>query len=294
MIKTELEMLRMRYRYLRFPDGKTKAVTLSYDDGCQQDIKFSRIISEYGLKCTFNLNSDKLRGEKALSKETVEECFLSKGHEIAVHGSFHRANGALRSIEGIRDVLDCRLELEQKYGIIVRGMAYPDFGVSRFQNGSTYEKVKNYLSELDIAYARTTGDNLSFSLPEDWYRWVPTVHHSNPDIFKHIEEFNGIDVYNFYVSNGYPRLFYLWGHSYEFDSDNNWDLLDRICLKLSRNNDVWYATNIEIFNYVNAYNSLIYSADGTIIFNPTQYNIWFDIDKKLYNISPGETIRTKV
>ena len=27
----------MRYNFLRFPDGKTKALTLSYDDGCRQE-----------------------------------------------------------------------------------------------------------------------------------------------------------------------------------------------------------------------------------------------------------------
>ena len=37
----------MKYMFLRFPNGKAKAVTLSYDDGCQQDIKFSKIISDH-------------------------------------------------------------------------------------------------------------------------------------------------------------------------------------------------------------------------------------------------------
>ena len=46
----------MRYRFLRFPGGRDKAVTLSYDDGNRNDIKFSDIITKYGLKCTFNLN----------------------------------------------------------------------------------------------------------------------------------------------------------------------------------------------------------------------------------------------
>lgn len=49
----------MRYRFMRFPNAKSKAVTLSYDDGCPEDIRFSSVISEAGLKCTFNLNSEK-------------------------------------------------------------------------------------------------------------------------------------------------------------------------------------------------------------------------------------------
>ena len=47
----------MRYRFLRFPEGKFKAVTFSYDDGCRADIKLSEMLCKYGLWGTFNLNS---------------------------------------------------------------------------------------------------------------------------------------------------------------------------------------------------------------------------------------------
>ena len=69
------------------------------------------------------------------------------------------------------------------------------------------------------------------------------------------------------------------------------DLLCKICEKLSGNDDVWYATNGEIYEYVNAYKSLIYSADGTVVYNPTLLSVWFDVDKTLYRIEPGETLK---
>ncbi|MEE1043747.1 MAG: hypothetical protein UH854_07255, partial [Clostridia bacterium] len=93
-----------------------------------------------------------------------------------------------------------------------------------------------------------------------------------------------------YVSGHIPRLFYMWGHSFEFDNKNNWDLLDKICEKLGGHDDIWYATNIEICEYVKAYNSLVYSADASVVYNPTLYTIWFESDGKLYSIKPGETI----
>jgi len=40
-----------------FPNGKIKAVTLSYDDGVEQDIRLIEIMKKYGLKGTFNINS---------------------------------------------------------------------------------------------------------------------------------------------------------------------------------------------------------------------------------------------
>lgn len=285
----------MKYRYLRFPEGKAKAVTLSYDDGSRHDLKFSDIISPYGLKCTFNMTSDENRGSHALTYEQVQEKFLSRGHEIAVHGYMHRAEGTLRPIEGIQDVLNCRLELEKKYDMIIRGMAYPDSGITRFANGASYEGVKQYLKELDIAYARTlAGDNDSFELPTDWYRWMPSVKHKNEQIFEYIDRFLSIDTSTkTYCAARQPRLFYMWGHSHEFAKDDNWDRLIEICERISGKEEIWYATNIEIYNYVTAYNSLIYSADGNTIYNPTLYTLWFDIDGTLYTIKPGETLKVQ-
>ena len=90
-----------------------------------------------------------------------------------------------------------------------------------------------------------------------------------------------------------PHLFYLWGHSYEFDRDDNWEHLEDICEKLSGKDDTWYATNMQIYDYVTAYHSLVYSADGTRVYNPTLQTIWFDVDRVLYSVEPGETIKIK-
>ena len=282
----------MKYRFLRFPGGVGKAVTLSYDDGCPEDIRFSDRISKAGLKCTFNLNSNLLR-QTSLTDAQIVKHFLARGHEIAVHGAGHRAVGAVRNIEGVTDVLKCRLELEERFGIIIRGMAYPDSGITCFSGCTTYDDVKRYLTNLDIVYSRTLGgDNNSFLIPQDWHAWMPSAHHSNPQLFTLIDEFLKIDLsINAHCAYRMPRLFYLWGHSFEFERKNNWELLDSICEVLADQKDVWYATNIEIYEYVNAFNSLIYSADGTIVYNPTLYDIWFDLDGTLYKILSGQTLK---
>ena len=277
--------------FMRYPEGKAKAVTFSYDDGVKQDERLAKIFDKYGMKATFNLCSSASRSEN-FSDEELETVFLSKGHEIAVHGAFHRANGNTRPIEGIRDVLDCRLDLEKRCKRIIRGMAYPDSGIRQMGNFGTYEGIRNYLKELDIVYARTLGgDNNSFTLPEDFYAWMPTAHHKNDKIFEYIDEFLKYDIsVNAYHARRVPRLMYIWGHSFEFDRDNNWNRIEEICQKLSNNDDIWYATNIEIYDYVQAYKSLVYSADGKMIYNPTLYTIWFDVDGVLYSVKSGETL----
>lgn len=280
----------MIYNFLRFPGGKPKVLTLSYDDGSKFDIRFLEIIEKYNLKCTFNLIGSRVKKETDLSIDFIKENIVKKGHEIANHGFYHRAQDTLRPVEAICDLLDCKRYFEKEFGVIVRGMAFPDRSVNKFIKPEEYKKLKSYVSDLDIAYIRTTGaDNDNFLLPEDWHNWFATAHHDNPKIMEYIDKFLNLDLSKQYIANRYPRLFTLWGHSFEFEHKNNWQHLKKICQKLSNNEDVWYATNIDIYNYVNAYKSLIYSADGEIVFNPTVYDIWLDTDGKTYCVHSGET-----
>ncbi len=280
----------MAYRFMRFPGGKPKAVTFSYDDGCKEDKKLVEILNSFNMKCTFNLNSSRLIRGNDLTVDDAKS-FIADGHEIAVHGENHCANGISSTSVGIKDVLLCREYLEKSFGCIIRGMAYPDTGITAFTNGTDYEAVRNYLSYLGIVYSRTLGkDNVSFSLPEDWYAWMPTSHHKNPDIFHLIDKFNEYDADNRYCADRHSKLFYIWGHTFEFTADNNWDGLYGICEKLGNREDIWYATNIEIYDYVNAYNSLIWSCDEKRVYNPTLYKIYFVIGDKEYSVASGETI----
>lgn len=284
----------MEYQFLRFPGGKPKAVTLSYDDGCRHDLRFVQTLNRYGIKATFNICTGLIATESGgdyLTAEEIRTQLQSAGHEIAVHGAHHKMPGATRPIEGIKDVLDCRLGLEKKFGCIIRGMAYPDYGILRLDNGYSREQIKGYLRDLDIAYARTWGaDNDTFLLPEDWLQWVPTAHHNNPKILDWIDVFTSFNMKDVGCNCRYPRLLYLWGHSYEFERDQNWDHLNTICEKIANRKDIWYATNMQIFSYVQAYRNMIYSADGNTIYNPTLETIWFEKDEKNYQIGSGELL----
>lgn len=286
----------MRYRFLRFPGGLYKAVTLSYDDGCRDDIRFSETICAHGLKCTFNINSGFIaekEGDWHLTREQIKKYLIDTGNEIAVHGKYHRALGKVTPVDGIRDVLECRTELENDFGMIIRGMAYPDSGITRFENGADYSDIKHYLKDLGIVYSRTLGgDNDSFALPTDWHAWMPTAHHTNPELFSYIDKFLNEPMPPYNASQT-PGLFYLWGHSFEFENNKNWDLLDRICKELSGKPDIWYATNIEIYDYVSAYDSLIFSADCSRVYNPSLITVWFSADDKLYSVKSGETLIIK-
>ncbi len=281
----------MRYRFLRFPEGKFKAVTFSYDDGVAADKRLAVLLAERGLKGTFNINSGLMGDGERLTAEEIQAHILDAGHEIAVHGDLHRAPGAVTTIDGIRDVLDCRMTLENVFGRIVRGMAYPDSGIIRFSGGITYDEVKGYLKALGITYSRTlAGDNDRFEMPADWYAWMPTAHHNNPNVMDYARRFVELKEEKTYSSSRFPRLFYLWGHSYEFDNQNNWEHMEALCDTLCGKDDTWYATNGEIYAYAKAFEALEFAADGKRVHNPTLHDVWFDVDGHLKCVRSGETI----
>ena len=285
----------MRYRFLRFPGDKLKAVTFSFDDGCREDIKLAALLDSYNCRCTFNVNSGFIKnpGNKFLNFDEVKKYLSDTHHEIAVHGDKHRAPGVNTPIDIIQDVLDCRKQLENMFGKIIRGMAYPDSGIGYFDNGTTYSDVKRILTDCGIVYSRSLKRNDSFRLPADWHNWEPTIAPGDSGYLELAEKFAALSEENCTNSNAGPRLFYAWGHGYDIDT---WlgDALHKLCGIIANKEDTWYATNIEIYEYVTAYQSLIFSADGRICYNPTLHKIWFVVDGKHFSIEPGETINLDV
>lgn len=285
----------MKYRFLRFPGGKTKAVTFSYDDGCREDLKTVQVLDKYGMKGTFNINTAGVLNDTMgfhMTEDEIRKNIVEKGHEVAVHGQWHKAPGLVRAIDGIQDILNGRMDLERMFDRIIRGMAYPDSGILCFLNQTTYEDVRRYAKDLDIVYARTLGyDNDQFELPTDWLNWKPTAHHDNPNVLEWAKAFVEMDVNKEYFSSRRPKLFYVWGHSFEFERNNNWERLESICETLANKDDIWYETNMEIYEYITAFESLVYSADGKKVHNPTLKELWIDDnDGTLHSIKPGETI----
>ena len=78
----------MNQTYIRFPQFKSKAVTLSYDDGVIFDKRLIEIMDKHGLKGTFNINSGlfaKNEGERRMTEKTAYELYANSPHEVAVH-----------------------------------------------------------------------------------------------------------------------------------------------------------------------------------------------------------------
>ncbi|MDE6691644.1 MAG: polysaccharide deacetylase family protein, partial [Clostridia bacterium] len=164
-------------KYMRFPEGKCKALTFSYDDGVEADKKLLKLFEKYGLKGTFNINSklfDCRCWHDRMDEETTFNAFSGSGQEVALHGARHIFLDKVPLPEAIKEVVDNRAYLEEKYGTIVRGMAYA-------YNGYNAD-VKRVLADLGVAYARTTHSTYGFQIPTDWLELNPTCHHTEKEL----------------------------------------------------------------------------------------------------------------
>ena len=272
---------------LRYPGFRAKAVTLSYDDGSIYDPKLMEIMAKYGLKGTFNINSGCL-GNKELRRLTREEIlnlYPGTGNEVAVHGVKHLSLADQSDDMVIREVMRDRENLEEIFGTVIRGMAYA--------NGSCDDRVAKLVGNCGIVYSRTVVSTEKFDLPENWLLMPATCHHNNPRLMELCEEFLALDDSKVYYPNRKPKLFYLWGHSYEFNDSNNWNVIEDFAKCIGGQKDVWYATNMGIYEYVTAYKHLVRSAEGSVVYNPTAFDIYFidGEENKKYCLRPGETVK---
>lgn len=226
--------------------GKLKAITFSYDDAVTQDIELVELFNKYNLKATFNVNSELLntnnmliRDNKRIAHYKLHKCDVKgiyEGHEVAVHTLTHPHLPPLEEAEVIRQVEQDRLNLSEIVGYEVIGMAYPGGGVNN--DDRVAEIIKN---NTGVKYSRTITCNDSFDIQENLYRFNPTAYHLHFDkIMEMGEKFIN-------MSPDKPQIFYIWGHSYEFDYQSDYLAKFEEFLKLIANrDDIFYGTNKEI------------------------------------------------
>lgn len=226
-------------------NGKMKAITFSYDDGVMQDKRLVDLFNKYGLKATFNLNSERFGQEAYLVREGVkvehfkvnanEVKMLYSGHEIAAHTLTHPNLCKLDTEEIIRQVEQDRINLSNIVGYDVCGMAYPGGGTNHD------DRVVSVIREhTQVRYARTIECTYNFEPQSQLYEFKPTVYHMEFDkMFELGEAF-------IKAQPDSPQIFYIWGHSYEFDIKNTWDKFETFCKMMSGHDDIFYGTNREI------------------------------------------------
>lgn len=227
-------------------NGKMKALTFSYDDGVTQDRRLVELFNQYGLKSTFNLNSGRLGMEGELIREGKwvshvkvdpdEVASLYRGHEVAAHTLTHPSLLKCTDEEIIRQVEEDRLALSALVGYEVVGMAYP--GGAPNHDAHVAEVIRQHTG---IRYARTVTSTHSFAPQTDLYRFNPSIYHVKDfDLLMRLgQEFLALEPET-------PQIFYVWGHSYEFDYLDAWGQMEEFCARMAGHDDIFYGTNREI------------------------------------------------
>jgi peptidoglycan/xylan/chitin deacetylase (PgdA/CDA1 family) len=194
---------------------------------------------------------------------------VADGFEIAVHSVTHPLLETLSDQIILNEILEDKRALEKLTGKIITGMAYP-FG--------TYDnKVIEIAKNCGIKYSRTTKYN-GYLFPSDFMEWHSTCHHR--DMAKFIPLPN----------EGWRRILYVWGHSYEFNTEELWSSFEENLKQIAFKDDVWYATNGEICEYTMAQKSLVFSADLDMVYNPTAIDVWILVNDVKVEVKAGQTL----
>ncbi len=264
--------------YHVFPGGATHIVTFSYDDGQAEDARLIALFDKYNVKGTFHLNS--IRYAEMSETELADIRELYKNHEIACHTQRHGWPSHMPLPSVVHETLRDRTLLEKIAGYPVVGMSYP--------YGDYTDETITTMRSCGIVYSRTTKKPQSFvfALPHDFMTWHPTCHHR--DAKSLLDTF----LANLEKPAGYAPLFYIWGHSYEFRTEEDWAYIEDVVSQLANRKEIWYATNIDIYDYVQAQKQLKISADEKVFFNPTALDVWVIKDKKdILCIKAGEMLK---
>lgn len=227
-------------------NGKKKAITFSYDDGVVEDKRLIEIFDYYGLKGTFNLNSELFGRDDILVREGVSFHHkrweinqireIYENHEVAVHTLTHPNLTTVSDEEVVRQLVEDQKNLAELTGKKIYGMAYPGGGVNCSEHVA--DLVRDY---TDLSYARTTISTYNFDIPGNLLLWQPTVYHVMEP-----EQMWSLGKRFLELETDEPQLFAVWGHSYEFLVKDAWREIEDFCRFISGKEDIFYGTNQEV------------------------------------------------
>ena len=263
-----------------YPGGKYKALTMRYDDGTANDRRLLEIFNRYGIRGTFYLIPTYLnRGGDSITDEEVPALYA--GHEVGNHTYSHQRPSDLSVPALEQEVESGKIYLERITGETVRGFAYP---YSEF--GTDKEAFIQSLKNTGHTYAVTGTGSRTFELPD------LSKPYEIPFTIRHRE--NLMDMAQQYLALAQKKrsLFFVMGHAHEFENENNWELIEEFSSVMSGKQDIWYATNGEVFGYLMAQERTAVPQTGSsLTTNHTAQTLWYQVGERLVEVRPGDTLK---
>lgn len=274
---------------MRFANGLKKAFTMSYDDGVDTDARLIEIMKKHGLYGSFNINAGVFAKEgtvyppewtrRRMTKSQAVALYKNSGMEIACHGYSHCFLDRLPVGDCETEILRDRAELEALFDTITTGMAYP--------NGKTSESVIPALKAAGIVYCRTVDSTHDFRIPENFHKLTTTCRHKDEKLFELCDRFVSDDP------KREAEIFSVWGHSYEFEENGDWDRIEEFAERISGKKDIWYATFSDILGYIADHRKLEFDVRLEKAHNPTARDLWLQKGADIFLVPSGQTVSLK-
>ena len=196
-----------------------------WDDGVDDDIRLTELLRSKGAKASFNLNpglnlnershSFRYKDEKDVYRLARSELLLTyEGFTIANHCYEHPWALKISHEEWERQVFDGRKALQDFFQQPILGFVFP-YGQCDARTAEVVAKAGHtYARSCENATPCTPASNLFFQ-PTD-------CHFRNAEFWERYQKAKAAG----------SRVFYFWGHSYEFLTESDWanfsETLDRI------------------------------------------------------------------
>lgn len=264
-----------------YPQGKSKAFVVTYDDGVLQDRPFVALLNRYGLKGTFNLNSGLMENEFEWTHEngcvikrlsTGSAASLYHGHEIASHSLTHPYMEHLGEEALLAELQTDKANLERLFGREIQGFAVPFDYYSR--------QIENCARKCGFEYVRLPEERHSFLPPEDTFNWPAGVFHLDEGLTDFVDAF---------LSASDELAFcQIAGHSYDLDTENMWDVIEDIFKKISADHNILPMTTMELIGYLRSMRKA--EITDSRVQNSSDISLWFQIDGMIYEIESGQGI----
>lgn len=260
-----------------YPYGKAKACNLTYDDGVLQDVRLVELLNRYGLKATFNLNSELMAQEFAWTHESGLQIrrlspdrarHLYDGHEIASHTLTHPYLAELSREHILYEMGKDRETLSNFFEREISGFALPFDGYN--------DTIRSCAIECGFDYARISEESFSYEPERDYFAWRAGIFHLSPQLYDYVE--------GFFTTNEELALCQIVGHSYDLDTEGLWERMEELFATLHSHEDILPMTHIELVRYLRAIRSAVVAEEW--IENPSDIELWFEWNGKKISVLP--------
>ena len=189
-----------------------------WDDGNLDDLRLCGLLRKHRATAGFNLNAGLMRDERYHAWDyqgTKPVWKLSTGEAPAVYAGFDIANHTLThphptklaDADLAREIREGRDRLEQLFGAAVPGFAYPF--------GDYDARVMDAVRAAGHVYARTCNNAAEVLAAPDPMDQPTSRFHLAADFWQEFERVRAAD-----------GVFWFWGHSYEFITEDDWSAFD--------------------------------------------------------------------